>query len=62
MTATTLSDAAKECSDNPNCHMFYDSQGHGNSFRACEKEGSIAASFSNSVLYQLQGNKPYIKF
>ena len=47
---TTLSDAARECSDDPNCHMFYDSKGHGNSFRACGKTASIEKS-SSSILY-----------
>ena len=56
MTATTLSDAAKECSDT-NCHMFFDSR-NGKSFRACEKTASIA-TFPWYILYIPQGNKLY---
>ena len=56
MTATTLSDAAKECSDT-NCRMFFD-RGNGKSFRACEATARIA-EFSHYILYQSQGNKLY---
>ena len=61
MTATTLSDAAKECSDNPNCHMFFDHEVHANSFYACEKAATIDESSSNSTLHQHHGNKPHIQ-
>ena len=62
MTATTLSDAKKECSDDPNCHMFYDRYGLGNTFKSCSETSNIEKSSSNSILYQYQGNKPSTKF
>ena len=62
MSATTLSDAAKECSDNSNCHMFFDELGQGNSFMACEKTASSDESSYNPILYLRQGNKSYTQF
>ena len=59
MSSTALSDAGKECSDNPNCHMFFDNLGHGNDFRSCGKTASTYESSKNSILYQIQGNKPF---
>ena len=62
MTATTLSDAAKECSDNTDCHRFYDDGGYGNNFLGCGTKASIDESLMNSVLYYRQGNKLYTQF
>ena len=56
MTATTLSDARTECSENVNCHMFYDVFGFGDSFYACENTASIKGTEWGSILYQKQGN------
>ena len=56
MTATTLSDAKTECSENVNCHMFFDDTGTGNSFYACENTASIKESGIGAILYQKQGN------
>ena len=62
MTATTLSDATKECSANPNCGMFYDRLGLGNDFKSCGEKAYILYSSANSILYQRQGNKRYTQF
>ena len=56
MTATDLSDAAKECSDT-NCHMFWHVNGE-TEFGACEITESIGGRFG-STLYLRQGNKLY---
>merc|ERR1712110_699368 len=54
MTATTLNDAAKECSDNPECHMFYANGEIGFVFRqrfmACGKGASVY--YGSMPLYQ----------
>merc|ERR1712226_61566 len=50
MTAATLNDAAKECSDNPECHMFYGSGGVWQRFMACGKGASVY--FGSMPLYQ----------
>ena len=56
MTATDLSDAAKECSDT-NCHMFWHVNGE-TEFGACEITESIGGRLG-STLYLRQGNKLY---
>ena len=53
-----LDEAKKECSDDPNCHMFF----HGrepirDQFWFCGKRATIR-HYNNRILYQLQGNKP----
>ena len=61
MTATTVNDAEKECSGNPNCYMFSDRGGLENRFAFCEKTSSIYwQQSSSSILYQTStsGNKP----
>ena len=57
----TFSEAAKECSDNPNCLMFYYD---GYVFGACGETDSIIALAESkySILYQRQGNKIYTQF
>jgi len=52
MTATTLSDATKECSINARCYMFYDDYGTGNTFFSCGNTASIKKSTVGSILYQ----------
>ena len=56
MTATTLSDAMTECSATVSCNMFYDSEGTGTKFYACENTASILESTVGSILYQKHGN------
>ena len=62
MTATTFSDATKECSNNASCHMFFDDAGRGNKFFACENTASIKESGSNSILYQKPGSNLHKQF
>ena len=61
MTATTLSDAMTECSENFSCHMFFDDGGTGNNFYACENTASIMEG-SGYILYQKQGNNLHTQF
>ena len=62
MAATTLSDAKTECSENVSCHMFYDEEGTGNKFFACENTASILESTIGSILYQKHGNNLHTQF
>ena len=60
----TLSEAKKECSENPDCHMFYDEYGNGEKFRSCRETADIRTSPKpyKHTLYQLEGNKSGTKF
>ena len=62
MTAITFSDAKTECSENVNCHMFFDAGGAGNRYLACEITASIKESGSSSILYQKPGNNLHKQF
>ena len=57
MSATKFSDAKKECSNNPKCHMFFDDVGTGTKFYACENTSSIRGTLEGSILYQDHGNE-----
>ena len=57
MSSQNLNDAKKECSESPNCHMFYDLEGAGDWFVACEVTSSIHDTTSSSygtILYTKQ--------
>ena len=57
MSSLNLNDAKKECSESPNCHMFYDLEGTGDWFVACEVTSSIwntTNSSSGTILYTKQ--------
>ena len=57
MSSLNLNDAKKECSESPNCHMFYDLEGAGDWFVACEVTSSIHDTTSSSygtILYTKQ--------
>ena len=61
MTATTLSDAAKECSD-PNCYTFWHENGK-TEFRACAKHPAASlATRLGCTLYITKGNKLFAIF
>ena len=61
MTATTLSDAAKECSD-PNCYLFWHRNGE-TEFRACAKHPTSSIDTRlGCTLYVTKGNKLYTMF
>ena len=62
MTAINFSDAKTECSENVNCHMFYDQAGTGKTFYACENTASIKQSGIGTILYQEQGNNSHTQF
>ena len=57
MTATTFSDATKECSINARCYMFFDEGGAGIKFFSCGNTASIKKSTVGSILYQNHGNE-----
>ena len=57
MTAKTLRDATKECSNNASCNMFYDDVGSGKKFFACDKTSSIKETADGTILYQNHGNE-----
>ena len=57
MTATTFSDAKKECSINARCYMFFDDTGTGNKFLSCGNTASIKETTVGSILYQNHGNE-----
>ena len=59
----TLDNAKKECSANPDCHMFFHQKGE-NDFYFCRKTARIVHSEKPNffILYQRQGNKPYRQF
>ena len=57
MSSQNLNDAKKECSESPNCHMFYDLEGSGDWFVACEVTSSIwntSSASSGTILYTKQ--------
>ena len=57
MSSLNLNDAKKECSESPNCHMFYDLEGTGDWFVACEVTSSIwntSSASSGTILYTKQ--------
>ena len=62
MTTITFSNAKTECSENVSCHMFFDGEGKGNNFFACENTASIRESGIGAILYQKQGNNLNTQF
>ena len=54
MSSQNVNDAKKECSESPNCHMFYDVEGAGSLFLACEVTSFTWDSSSGSILYTKQ--------
>ena len=47
----TLSDAKRQCSDDPSCTMFYDRVSAGNKFYLCNHGAEIKSSALGSLLY-----------
>ena len=54
MSSLNVNDAKKECSESPNCHMFYDLEGTGDWFVACEVTSSIWNSSDGTILFTKQ--------
>ena len=50
-TFPTLSEAKRQCSDDPSCTMFYDFGGRGNKFCLCDEGAQIATSSTGSLLH-----------
>ena len=58
MSSRNVHDAKLECLHNPDCHMFYDFGGTGDTFMACEDTASIQASLTDMhSLYTQRGNE-----
>ena len=63
MSSRNVHDAKLECLHSPDCHMFYEFGGAGDTFMACEDTASIQASATYRedrdfyTLYTHRGNK-----
>ena len=61
-SAGTLSDAIKECSDNPDCGMFFYEVGRGLFWDCYGKTAYLYPVTFNAFGYRRQGNRLYAQF
>ena len=50
-TYPTISEAKRQCSDDPSCPMFFDRGGEGNKFYLCDDGAEIKISTTGALLY-----------